>query len=207
MGIGPRARALFGRYERPVSEAFRGFFFDLDHLVEILLDESRPRRILEIGCGEGCLTERLGQAFPEAQILGIDISPRVGRLARVDPTRVEFRTEPAGSVAKARPRAFDLVVLCDVLHHVPAAHRDQLIREALDCLSPGGLLVLKDWERRPGIVHGIAYFCDRYITGDRIEYESASGWRSRLSRCLPGSDIREFRLRPRHNNLALLARA
>lgn len=38
------------------------------------LPDSAPRKILEIGCGTGFLTEELQNKYPQAAILGIDIS-------------------------------------------------------------------------------------------------------------------------------------
>jgi trans-aconitate methyltransferase len=34
-----------------------------------------PKRILEVGCGEGSMTERLVVAFPGATLTPIDITP------------------------------------------------------------------------------------------------------------------------------------
>ena len=39
-----------------------------------------PRRILEVGCGEGAVSERLAALYPNAEITAIDITPNVGRL-------------------------------------------------------------------------------------------------------------------------------
>lgn len=43
-----------------------------------------PRRILDIGCGTGAMTYVLATAFPDAQVIGLDISPvpedRYGRV-------------------------------------------------------------------------------------------------------------------------------
>jgi SAM-dependent methyltransferase len=36
---------------------------------------TQPRRILDIGCGTGSTTLRLKQAFPQAEVVGLDLSP------------------------------------------------------------------------------------------------------------------------------------
>lgn len=41
-----------------------------------------PRRILEIGCGTGYLTERLRQRFPTAEITAVDLAPGMLEMAR-----------------------------------------------------------------------------------------------------------------------------
>ncbi|PHJ38216.1 hypothetical protein P378_10315 [Desulforamulus profundi] len=40
------------------------------------------REILEIGCGTGFLTELLAREFPRANILALDISPRMIKVAK-----------------------------------------------------------------------------------------------------------------------------
>ncbi|PYD75811.1 dethiobiotin synthase [Novacetimonas pomaceti] len=44
--------------------------------------QSGPRRILEVGCGTGFLTQRLRALFPAAQIVATDIAPDMIRRAR-----------------------------------------------------------------------------------------------------------------------------
>ena len=54
----------------------------------------------------------------------------------------------------------------DVLHHVPSAHRGQLLREAFAALRPRGKLIIKDIE--PGSLRShLGLLADRYISGDR----------------------------------------
>jgi 2-polyprenyl-3-methyl-5-hydroxy-6-metoxy-1,4-benzoquinol methylase len=206
MSLGSTLRGLLGPLEKPVSEIYRAAFLNLDALADLLEREVNPRRILEIGCGEGSLSERLARRFPKADVLGVDILPRVGRLVAVRPPNLRFAVRTAHSVAEAEPAGFDLVVLCDVLHHVPLEERDSILRAAADTVSPGGLIAVKDWERKAGFIHALAYASDRYITGDRIVYETAAQWRERLQRALTPSFLREYRLPPWSNNLAFLVK-
>lgn len=38
-------------------------------------------------------------------------------------------------------------MLCDVLHHVPVAFRQEVLDAIRATLAPGGAFVLKEWER------------------------------------------------------------
>jgi 2-polyprenyl-6-hydroxyphenyl methylase/3-demethylubiquinone-9 3-methyltransferase len=171
MAIGAFIRRLFGRHEHRVAEAYRRLFIDLDALVEeIRAARPRPARILEVGCGEGAMTERLVAAFPGAELLAIDVTPRLGRLYRGDPARVVFRQVPVQRIAAEQPGRFDLVLLCDVLHHVPPVMRPELLAAIRATLAPGGAFVFKDWAPSRSLPHWMCETSDRVLTGDDVAY-------------------------------------
>jgi len=205
MSIGSIVRSLFGPAEPAVARAYRGFFLDVEALASAVAREVSPRRVLEVGAGEGQFTEALARVFPEAELLGIDLTPRVGRLYRGRSDGVVFAPRPVEEVAAESPAGFDLVIVCDVLHHVPPAARAAFLLACGRCVAPGGTLVLKDWERRPTPVHAMAWFSDRYITQDRIAYLTADELREAL-RAAFGPAVAEARVGPWRNNLALFAR-
>jgi 2-polyprenyl-6-hydroxyphenyl methylase/3-demethylubiquinone-9 3-methyltransferase len=206
MGIGPVIRGMLGRYERPVSEAYRGAFFSIDAMIDHMR-RWRPtaQRILEVGCGEGAMTERLRDAYPDAEITAIDITPRVGRMYAGSKDRVRFLQCDVQSIAASQPGHFDLVVLVDVLHHVPIALRDGLLDAIRQTLAPGGAFMFKEWERTNTLIHRICYATDRWITGDRISYLTRDEMRQSLARSFgTGALADECRSKPWHNNLITL---
>ena len=64
--FGAAVRKSLGRFERPVSDLYRGIFIDLEDLAANIRGWSQPRNILEIGCGEGALAELVVRDFPDA---------------------------------------------------------------------------------------------------------------------------------------------
>lgn len=205
--IGPRIRALFGGSERNVAEAYRRLFVNLDVLVERLRSSVPAKRILDIGCGEGLLTETLANAYPEARIVGIDITPRVGRLFAGDRTRVSFRQQTVESLSQESPGAFDLILVCDVLHHIPWPLHPAILESVRHLLHGGGLVVVKEWERRRNLIHLLGYVSDRWLTGDRIRYASRDELRHIVDDAFGAGAVREeFRLPPWSNNTVLLVR-
>ncbi|HTY98582.1 MAG TPA: class I SAM-dependent methyltransferase, partial [Rhodocyclaceae bacterium] len=181
MAIGPAIRRIFGSSEREISDLYRSIYVDLDAFVDQIRQWVTASNILEIGCGEGAVTERLARCFPEACVTGIDITPRVGRLFQGDRTRVNFRQVTVQDFAVGHRQRFDLLVACDVMHHIPWNLHREILSHARMALKPGGNLILKDWERSRTLIHLMCYSADRYITGDRVRYGSAGELRALIA--------------------------
>lgn len=208
MPLGPFVRRLFGRYEHRIAALYRSAFIDLDAYAErIGAWVPRARRILEVGCGEGAVTERLAQLYPDAEILGIDIIPTVGRLYRGPTDHVSFREASVQAVAAERPGAFDLVILSDVVHHVPQQLREEILAAVRACVAPGGVFLFKDWTRTTTPIHWVCHAGDRWLTGDRVSYLSKPQAEALLLRAFGRPAEAEAWIRPWRNNFALLTRA
>jgi len=99
------------------------------------VEEVSPRRVLEVGCGPGELAERV-QAELAADVVAIDISPRMVELARargVDARLGDAQDLPFGE------GEFDCAVAAWMLYHVPDVPR--ALAELARVLEPGGRLV------------------------------------------------------------------
>ena len=208
MKPGPLIRRLFGPFEHQIGELYRSIYIDIDAFVKMIL-QWRPKaaRILEVGCGEGQVTERLSVAYPDAQITAIDITPRVGRLYRGSLNHVRFKNCDVQEIAAAESGHYDLVVLSDVLHHVPMQYRQGLLDSIRATLAPNGNLVFKDWEQNRAPIHWLCYASDRWLTGDRIQFMTRAEMRSILTRSFgEHALIAESRVAPWWNNIATLVR-
>lgn len=205
-GLGAIVRHSLGRFERPVSDAYRGIFINLEHLGAVIEDWASPRSILEIGCGEGALAEILQKRFPEAAYLGIDIIPHLGRMYAGPRDKVRFEHIRAELLAEERSGAFDLIVINDVLHHVPRAERPDVMLAAKKLRAPGGLLVLKDWCRRPTLIHAMVYTADVHIGGDKsVHYMSLDEQKRLIKDTFGSATIRDEKtIRPWAQNHAFL---
>jgi SAM-dependent methyltransferase len=206
MAIGPKIRRLFGPYEQAISEAYRSIYIDLDAWARQMREWiPHAPRILEAGCGEGALTNRLVSLFPEAQLTAIDISPRLGRLFCGDKSRVTFMRVDAADLARSEPSSFDLAVMSDVLHHVPPAERLALLAAVRDLLKVGGHFAFKDWAPSRTLVHWMCLAADRYLTGDHVIFPTKIEAATLLERVF-GSDalIATMVVPPRPNNIAFL---
>ena len=94
-------------------------------------------RILEYGCGIGRNIPYLQQAFPNAVIMGSDISSASLEIAQRDNTGVEFFREDENVEPT---RLFDVVFVAGVFHHIPVVQRAEVAKTLCKRVSPGGLL-------------------------------------------------------------------
>lgn len=206
MGIGATIRRAFGPYEHQIAGAYRALYMSLDsYALNLRRHIPQARRILEVGGGEGAVTEILARDFPEAEILSIDVSPNVGRLYRGRREGVVFRNAGVDEIAREQPGRFDLVLLSDVVHHIPHEQRIEVLRSLSACIAPGGRFILKDWARTPTPIHWLCYASDRWLTGDRIAYLTPAEMKALLGKAAPDltrSD--EYRIAPWSNNFALV---
>ncbi|WP_426169855.1 class I SAM-dependent methyltransferase [Sandarakinorhabdus sp. DWP1-3-1] len=201
-------RRAFGPFEHQVSDAYRAIFIDIGALADRTHQwVPNARRILEVGCGEGAVTERLRALYPDAEITAIDVAPNLGRLYRGPRHRLRFIHCPVEDIAASEPASFDLIILSDVLHHVPDALRRPLLASIRTALAPDGSFLFKDWERTFTPIHWMSYLSDRWLTGDRIGYLGLAELRTILADSFGRSAVvAEARIGPWRNNFAALVR-
>ena len=170
MSAGQLARRLLGdRWFPVVGRLYRRLFVDLRKVAEGLPKVPEGGHVLDVGAGDGELVNLLLPLNPGATATLIDVAPAVGGWLRADlRDRVEVMPHTSvGAYAKLARRPVDVVILSDVLHHVPLAERPGLLIDLRDLLAGrAAKLVVKEVE--PGSWRArLYYLADRFITGDR----------------------------------------
>lgn len=210
MAIGPLIRSALGPLEKPVSNMYRGIFISFKALhsqINEWLSFMEVSQVLEVGCGEGAVIELLSDLFPNAQITGIDITPRIGRLYKGDLSRVRFRQETIKDFAYENKGMFDFVVIIDVLHHIPPQIHKEFLTDTKKALKKGGVLLLKDWTRSKMPIHLFSCFMERYVTGDKVHYLSIDELRCLIREVFgENSILKEAIIPPWKNNIAFLVK-
>jgi len=105
----PVVRRLMASFERNLDELFSA---------------ATPASVLDVGCGEGVLTERWAQQLGDGRVVGTDLDDpklRAHWAARVH-ENLEFLPAPAESLPFAE-QEFDLTAAIEVLEHVPNPQR------------------------------------------------------------------------------------
>jgi len=114
-----------------------------------LLDGAQegPHSLLDVGCSGGFSTHEMAKAFPEAEATGLDLSPYF--LAVASQTYPEIRFLHGRAESTGLPDAsFDVVTINFLLHELPLASGQEVIREAYRLLAPGGVLAILDVDPR-----------------------------------------------------------
>lgn len=168
MSVGSIVRAVLGDQAfRPLGRAYRRVFVDLHSVVDAIGALPRNAYVLDIGGGDGDVINLLLAKHPDCRVTMIDIADTVG--GWIEPRfqdrverrpRTDIRQFAAGNVVP------DVVLVSDVVHHVPVAAREGFVDDLAAVVGPKTLLVVKDIN--PGKARSVlSVLADRYITGDR----------------------------------------
>ncbi|CAM4373124.1 MAG: Ubiquinone biosynthesis O-methyltransferase [Legionellaceae bacterium] len=98
----------------------------------------KGKKILDIGCGGGILTEAL--ARQTEYVTGIDMSPEAITIARlhasIEKLNIDYQQVTAETFAEKNPQQFDIITCMELLEHVP--HPESLIRACAKLIKPNG---------------------------------------------------------------------
>jgi SAM-dependent methyltransferase len=139
------------------------------------------RHILDIGCGQGLLASWLLSARrqyesghwpqgwpapPELEhVRGIELMPkdveRANESLKHHGQRVKIEV---GNMCSADFGSADAVVILDVLHYVDFPAQDDVLCRVRDCLTPGGVLLLRVGDAAGGLPFRMSNWVDNVVT-------------------------------------------
>ncbi len=101
-----------------------------------------PETVLDVGCGDGYFAASL--ASWGYRVTGIDFSSRAVAFAKLLVPNVQFHEHDLRRLKQATwlHGKFRVVVLIEVLEHVPPEHHDGSLAGIASCLAKGGKLIL-----------------------------------------------------------------
>lgn len=99
--------------------------------------------VLELGCGVGTVTELVSEELPQGSILGVDLSPRSIATAQQRLISHENARFVAADVVNADiDGQYDVVLLPDVIEHIPLEQHDALFARIASWVKPNGFVLL-----------------------------------------------------------------
>ncbi len=113
--------------------------------------QGHPARplVVDLGCGPGCLSDRLARRLPGADIVGADMDPLLLELARARHggavRYVETVLGRDGWIEDlGLDRPLDAAVSTTALHYLPPQDLSRIYRRLAEVIRPGGVLVNGD---------------------------------------------------------------
>ena len=105
--------------------------------------------VVDLGCGPGCLSDRLARRLPRADIVGADMDPLLLELARARHGRAVRYVETVlgrdGWIEDlGLDRPLDAAVSTTALHYLPPEDLRRIYRRLAEVIRPGGVLVNGD---------------------------------------------------------------
>ena len=133
--------------------------------------------ILDFGCGEGILTNLVGEIRPGCTVIGIDRNQKRLSLAELNAganvTFIHddiFNLDPAFMNVAA-------IIMNDVVHHQSYERHQELIVLALKAIRPEGILILKEVDQVDRMDAGMTRFFDsRLYPNDPLCFRTKDEW-------------------------------
>lgn len=111
--------------------------------------EIRGKRVVDIGCGGGILSE--GLAKENADVLGIDLSKELIDIADLhgleSGIKVQYQFISAEALAEQQPEHFDFITCMEMLEHVPDP--EAVVKACSRLLKSNGKVFFSTLNRKP----------------------------------------------------------
>jgi len=139
------------RFHSKIYDATRwSFLFGREAILDMIPELPSQPRIMEIGCGTGKNIEHLNYHFPDAHILGVDLSQDMLQKAQnklLNTRHVDFQQAEYGAETVAND-PFDLILLSYSLTMIGDQAEDVLEQISQD-LKPKGYIAVVDFHTSP----------------------------------------------------------
>ena len=107
------------------------------------------KRVLDVGCGGGILSESMAQKG--AEVTGIDLGEKALKVAELHKLEsgvdVDYQLISVENMAATKPASFDVVTCMEMLEHVPDP--EAIVRACAQLVKPGGSVFFSTLNRNP----------------------------------------------------------
>lgn len=140
---------LSSSYTELISKCVPRYHEMLFNMFRYIPESFKPKRIIDLGCGTGNLTQQILDHFPDAEINALDLSEEI-----LEESRKRFSGAKNISFIKAdfrqmdlEPGSYDLVMSSIAIHHITDPNKIRLYRDVFQSLRYNGLFIFADQTR------------------------------------------------------------
>ncbi len=140
-------------YDLVMQLTMRELTFKRRLVEEMRIEKSH--RVLDSGCGTATLTILIKRTYPEVEIIGIDIDPKILDIAKskVQKAGVDIKLDQGSAFELPYPdNSFDRTVSSLVIHHLTHENKVRTFREIFRVLKPGGEMHIADFGKPQNIL-------------------------------------------------------
>lgn len=122
-----------------------------------------PRRgnIIDLGCGEGILTNYLAISSVARKLIGIEIDKKRLKMANKNISNVSFKF---GDITKVKIQKSDAIILSHVLHHLPSFELQVLVlKNCYQVLKDDGKLIIVEVSPKFSFKYFITLITDHFL--------------------------------------------
>lgn len=142
--------ALYYKNKVEFEEIAGGFLDSIDEtdgrlkvIADVIKEEDKTLKVLDVGCGKGRYIKNLAKAFPNNNYYAVDISSSVMKYFDVE--RCEKATGSLTDIPYEND-LFDIIYTCEALEH--AVDIASAVREMVRCTKPGGKIIIVDKNKK-----------------------------------------------------------
>ena len=122
--------------------------------------------VLSLGSGLSVVERYLAELEPDLTFEGVDLDQtKVDIIADTAARSPRVRLVYGDATVIERDQGYDVVLVCDALHHFPAERHGEVIEMVAGLLNPGGVALIKDLDDGPRWKYEWNRFHDRIVAG------------------------------------------
>jgi ubiquinone/menaquinone biosynthesis C-methylase UbiE len=140
-------------YDLVMQLTMRELTFKRRLIEEMKIEKSH--QVLDLGCGTATLTILIKRTYPEVEIIGLDIDPKILEIARlkIKEAGMDIKLDQGSAFELPYPdNSFDRAVSSLVIHHLTHENKVRTFREIFRVLKPGGELHAADFGKPQNVL-------------------------------------------------------
>lgn len=133
-------------FQQRIVSVYRPLYTPLGFLLEWIPED---KRLLEIGCGTGVFLFLAKSLLSLGQSCGFDINQESIQIAQSVNPFEDLCFITGERPALSRIQEADVLLMVDLLHHVPKSDKDMFLKYVLENMKQGSYIIIKDMDPEP----------------------------------------------------------